>query len=74
MSKPSPKETILSFNCFYYEVISCKKDNPMRASYHRHDISDETWPLLENHLPGAKELGEETPETTVSLSTQFSGF
>ena len=54
MSRSAPKETILSFNCFYYEVISCKKDNPMNASYHRHDISDETWNLLESHLPGRK--------------------
>ena len=26
----------------------------MNASYHRHDISDDTWNLLENHLPGRK--------------------
>ena len=26
----------------------------MQNTYHRHDISDETWELLENHLPGRK--------------------
>ncbi len=26
----------------------------MNASYHRHDISDDTWNHLENHLPGRK--------------------
>ena len=26
----------------------------MYLSYHRHDISDSTWALLENHLPGRK--------------------
>ena len=26
----------------------------MQNMYHRHDISDETWELLENHLPGRK--------------------
>ncbi len=26
----------------------------MEASYHRHDISDEVWALLEPHLPGQR--------------------
>ena len=26
----------------------------MEASYHRHDISDEVWTLLEPHLPGQR--------------------
>ena len=26
----------------------------MQNTYHRHDINDETWELLENHLPGRK--------------------
>ena len=26
----------------------------MDASYHRHDISDEVWALLEPHLPGQR--------------------
>ena len=26
----------------------------MQNTYHRHDISEETWELLENHLPGRK--------------------
>ena len=26
----------------------------MSSSYHRHDISNRTWELLENHLPGRK--------------------
>lgn len=26
----------------------------MEASYHRHDISDEMWALLEPHLPGQR--------------------
>ncbi len=26
----------------------------MEASYHRHDISDKVWSLLEPHLPGQR--------------------
>ena len=29
----------------------------MNVSYHRYDISDETWNLLENYLPGRKGTG-----------------
>jgi len=31
-----------------------QKDTPMQNTYHRHDVSDETWELLENHLPARK--------------------
>ena len=36
----------------------------MDASYHRHDISDEVWALLEPHLPGQRvQWGGITQET-----------
>ena len=47
----------------------------MQNTYHRHDISDETWELLENHLPGRKGTwGGNMPEIIGNSSTLFSGF
>ncbi|MDR1957927.1 MAG: transposase [Planctomycetaceae bacterium] len=49
----------------------------MDAAYHRHDISDAMWALLEDHLPDAKAHGAAahkaaTPATIGSSSTSVS--
>ena len=39
-----------------------KKEGSMKETvpvYRRHDISDETWTLLEPHLPGRRGVGVE---------------
>ena len=46
----------------------------MQNMYHRHDISDETWELLENLFPVAKAPGEVRSEIIGNSSTLFSGF
>jgi transposase len=45
----------------------------MEAAYHRHDMPDRVWELLEPSCLGVKALGEATPATTASSSTRFSG-
>ena len=35
----------------------------MDVSYHRHDLSDHAWSLLEPHLPGQKANGAVLPKT-----------
>ena len=39
----------------------------MKASYHRHDISDEVWTLLEPHLPGQRGQWGGLPRITGAL-------
>jgi hypothetical protein len=45
-------------------------------THRRHDLSDQTWALLEPHLPGraGQALGVARRETIASLSTTFCGF
>ena len=46
----------------------------MEASYHRHDINDKVWELLEPHLPGQRGLWGGILRITAVLSTQFFGY
>ena len=44
-------------------------------AYRRHDISDETWALLEPHLPGRRGVwGGIAEDNRLFLSMRFSGF
>lgn len=45
----------------------------MEVSYHRHDISDKVWALLESHLPGQRGQWEESSKITDVLLTQCFG-
>jgi hypothetical protein len=49
-------------------------EEKMDASYHRHDISDQVWSLLEPHLPGQRGSGEESPRITADLSMRCFGY
>ena len=46
----------------------------MEASYHRHDISDEVWALLEPHYRDNAVSGEGSPRITAVLSMRCSGY
>ena len=41
-------------NCDRMEASKKTGEGKMDASYHRHDISDQVWSLLEPHLPGQR--------------------
>ena len=46
----------------------------MDASYHRHDISDEVWALLEPHLPGQRVQWGGITQETGALSMRCFGY
>ena len=49
-------------------------EKKMEASYHRNDISDNVWSLLEPHLPGQRGQWGGTPRITGVLSMRCFGY